>query len=102
MSENGELTEDLLDISTRDISPVELNSYLCRNARVMSEFHKLLGNDEEAADYQRQFEAVRTAIDEVMWNEEFGTWFDFDLKNEKQRNYFFPSNIAPLWADCFR
>ena len=28
-------------------------------------------------------------------------WFDFDILNKKQRIYFYPSNLFPLWAECY-
>ena len=28
-------------------------------------------------------------------------WYDYDLQNDKSRKYFFPSNLFPLWADCY-
>lgn len=37
----------------------------------------------------------------VLWNEEKGAWFDYDLKNEKSRSYFAPTNLSPLFFGCF-
>ena len=37
----------------------------------------------------------------IFWNEEEGVWLDYDLLNDIQRNQFFVSNIAPLWANCW-
>ena len=42
-----------------------------------------------------------TAIDKALWNETSGTWFDYDIVNKKHRTQFYPSNLAPLWADCY-
>ena len=28
-------------------------------------------------------------------------WFDFDIINEKPRVHFYPSNLSPLWAECY-
>lgn len=38
------------------------------------------------------------AIEAVHWNEEAGVWLDYDLINNKPRNYFVPTNLAPLWT----
>ena len=27
--------------------------------------------------------------------------YDYDLVNDKQRKYFYPSNLFPLWAECY-
>ena len=44
----------------------------------------------------------REGIDRVLWNEEDGTYYDFDLQNKQQRKSFFVTNVAPFWADCFK
>ena len=41
------------------------------------------------------------AIESVLWNESVQMWFDFDILNSKQRNYFYTSNLFPLWAECY-
>lgn len=37
----------------------------------------------------------------MLWNEEQGAWFDYDLINKKQRLYFTPTNLSPLYFGCF-
>lgn len=41
------------------------------------------------------------ALKAVLWDEEKGVWFDYDLENRKKNREFYPSNLAPLWAGCF-
>lgn len=36
-----------------------------------------------------------------MWNEEAGCWLDYDLINDKPRNYFVPTNLSPLWVKAY-
>ena len=38
---------------------------------------------------------------QVLWNDEKGAWFDYDLINQVQRPYFYASNLAPLWANVW-
>jgi len=38
---------------------------------------------------------------QVLWVEEKGCWFDWDLKNHKHRDYFYVSNIVPLWTGSY-
>ena len=40
---DGSPSEDLLDIQTRHIIPVDLNSYLCKNAKLLSKFYTISG-----------------------------------------------------------
>lgn len=36
-----------------------------------------------------------------MWNEQEGMWLDYDLKTKTSRNYFYGSNLAPLWTGSY-
>lgn len=40
-------------------------------------------------------------LSQVLWNEEKGAWFDYNLINKVQRSNFYPSNLAPLWAGAW-
>ena len=44
---------------------------------------------------------IQEAITAVLYVEEDKMWYDYDLQNDKSRKYFFPSNLFPLWADCY-
>ena len=35
---------------------------------------------------------------QVLWSEEDGVWYDYDLLNGERRRHFYPSNLAPLWT----
>ena len=41
------------------------------------------------------------AVTDVLWHDEIGAWLDYDLLHKERRNSFFPSNIAPLWTNCY-
>lgn len=38
---------------------------------------------------------------QVLWREDIGTWLDWDLVNKKHREYFYISNITPLWTGSY-
>jgi len=40
------------------------------------------------------------AIHAILWDEEAGTWFDYDFVRREKRKYFFPTNVAPLWVNA--
>ena len=70
----------------------------------MSEMYELLGNTDKSNSFDEWGNLLQDAIQNVLWNDEIGAWFDYDMKQGKQRkerNNFYPSNIAPLWADCY-
>jgi alpha,alpha-trehalase len=40
-------------------------------------------------------------VNEVLWDDDAGTWLDYDIINQKRRPYFTPTNLSPLWTNCF-
>ncbi|XP_034934497.1 trehalase-like [Chelonus insularis] len=92
---------NLSDISTRNIIPVDLNAFLQRNARLLSQFNTLLGNGAKAKKYKDIANDYQTAIDAVLWSDELGIWLDYDIKNERPRKFFYPSNLTPLYTKSF-
>lgn len=81
--------------------PVDLNSFLYENAIFLSQFHVLLENPEKAEYYKKIAKQFRQAVSDVLWDEQVGAWLDYDLINKKKRNYFYPSNIQPLYNGCY-
>ncbi|KMQ92015.1 trehalase-like isoform x2 protein, partial [Lasius niger] len=114
---NGNLS--LINASTSDIIPVDLNAILQRNARLLARFHGILGNPElryvlfyryfhPLPSFPFSFQKVwryakiavdnQAAIDNVLWNEDEGIWLDYDTGNKRSRNSFYPSNLSPLYT----
>lgn len=91
----------LLNVSTEDIIPVDLNALLQRNARILSEFHSHLGNTVKALHFAKIAVKFQQGIDNVLWNEAVGTWLDYDAKNGKPRTDFYPSNLTPLYTKSY-
>ena len=90
------------DIKARHIVPVELNAYLCKNARILKDMYRTAGQTDKADEFEKHENTFRTGIDQVLWNEEDGTYYDYDLTNQQQRKAFFVTNVAPFWAECFK
>ncbi|XP_078034022.1 trehalase [Augochlora pura] len=98
---NGDTVDgklSLVNISTEYIIPVDLNAILQQNARLLGQFHRILGNFRKAASYDKLAAQIQQAIDNVLWNEEAGIWLDYNLKNNQPRNTFYPTNLAPLYT----
>lgn len=92
---------DITDLHIRQIVPVELNAFLYCNAKIIAEFCLNSGDTKKAAEYESKAEQILIAIEAVLWNEESGVWLDYDLTNNIPRNYFTPTNLAPLWAMAY-
>lgn len=37
----------------------------------------------------------------MLWNEDEQIWLDFDSSKGDSRNYFYASNLAPLWTKSY-
>jgi alpha,alpha-trehalase len=95
------ITGDLVDIETENIIPVDLNSFLYWDAFLLAKFYKKLGDLKKYQYYKDVAKQWKAAVTAVHWNENIGTWLDYDIQNNKSRDYFYPSNLAPLWTLCY-
>ena len=83
------------------IVPVDLNSIMYRNYASLADFLSFLGRSEESIGFRNKAECLKTAVAEVLFHPETRTWRDYDLLNKKQRDFYFASNICPLWTGCY-
>uniref|UniRef100_A0A672FUZ6 Trehalase n=1 Tax=Salarias fasciatus TaxID=181472 RepID=A0A672FUZ6_SALFA len=91
----------LRDTRTGHILPADLNALLCRNERTLASFHRLLGDGDSAALYDRAAARRLEAVEAVLWDAEKGAWFDYSLLTHAKHSQFHPSNLAPVWAQCY-
>jgi len=91
----------LKNSKTRSIVPVDLNSLVYWNAKLLSDFYRKINNTIKASEYEIISLQWKEAVAEVLWDEEVGSWFDFDLINNIKRKDFYPTNISPLWTGCY-
>lgn len=98
---NGTNKGNLTNLKTRSIVPVDLNAIMCWNAKLMHNFHKSLGNTAKSEYYRNVHARYMEAIDKVLWHEDVGAWLDYSLESGRRRDYFYPSNIAPLWTGSY-
>lgn len=92
----------LIDLKTRYIIPVDLNSILYWNAILLVEFFRDLNMPEKSEKYSIIAEEWLEAVTAILWHDEVGAWLDYDIINEIKRDYFYPTNIAPLWTGCYK
>ncbi|XP_026671283.1 trehalase isoform X4 [Ceratina calcarata] len=92
---------NLTNLKTRYIIPVDLNSIIYRNAQLLGQYSLRLGNETKAAYYRKRAEQWKRAVTAVLWHDEVGAWLDYDILNDIKRDYFYPTNILPLWTNCY-
>uniref|UniRef100_A0A8D2CZF1 Trehalase n=1 Tax=Sciurus vulgaris TaxID=55149 RepID=A0A8D2CZF1_SCIVU len=96
----GPNPNSLSSIRTSKLIPVDLNAFLCQAEELMSNFYSRLGNDAQAERYRSLRTQRMAALNALLWDEQKGAWFDYDMENGKNLE-FYPSNLTPLWAGCF-
>lgn len=89
------------DLKVTTIAPVDLNSLLCMNARILSEFYRKAGNYTKEKSYEDLAKRKNATMAELFWDSTDGTWYDFNVKEQKKRRYFYLSNIHPIWSGCY-
>nr|ACF94698.1 trehalase [Spodoptera frugiperda] len=98
---NGTNKGNLTNLKTRSIIPVDLNAIMRWNAQLLRDFHTRLGNVDKAEYYRNVHARFMDAIEQVLWHEDVGVWLDYSLESGRRRDYFYPSNVSPLWAVCY-
>lgn len=84
--------------ATHHYAPVCLNSLLFKTERDLEEISRQLGKQSEAAEWHRLSEARRLLIQEYLWNDKEGLFFDYNFDQAKQSGYRYATTFYPLWA----
>ncbi|CAM4613616.1 unnamed protein product [Lepidochelys kempii] len=95
------LPAKLKDTKARAVVPVDLNAFLCKTEHLLASFYRILGDTTKAAQFQAALERRLESVQAVFWNDAAGVWLDFNLLKKQPNPAFYPSNLAPLWTDCF-
>jgi alpha,alpha-trehalase len=107
LRESGHDTTHRFDDRTTDFLPCDLNALLFKYemdfAQVLqNEFGGTLpgvADDTGKTSYWRQRAAVRkAAMNELMWDQDGGFYFDYDFANRKRSTYISATGLFPLWA----
>ncbi|XP_046959382.1 uncharacterized protein LOC124529618 [Vanessa cardui] len=97
INDEGNNNGSLTTIRASEIIPVDLNSIFANALQDVAHFQALLRNRRKSAHWAYLAKQWRSTIKEVLWNNDDGIWYDWDLVNKQHRKYFYPSNVAPLW-----
>ncbi|KAM6973025.1 trehalase [Aplochiton taeniatus] len=97
----GQNSGTLRDVRTGQIVPSDLNALLCRNERTLASFHSILGASSKVVHYEQAAARRMKALEAVLWDPDRGAWFDYSLVTNSSHTAFYPSNLAPLWAQCY-
>uniref|UniRef100_A0A158P8D9 Trehalase n=1 Tax=Angiostrongylus cantonensis TaxID=6313 RepID=A0A158P8D9_ANGCA len=100
-AQDGEGKHDMRSIRTWRIVPVDLNAFMCANARILASLFEIRGDFKKVAFYQQRYEWAKREMKEIHWNETDGIWYDYDLERKIHSNTYYVSNAIPLYAKCY-
>lgn len=78
--------------------PVDLNSILYSRERDLAHFHRVLGSEERAAEWDARAEARRQTMLDLFWDEAQGFFFDYDFVHGVRSPHPSLAGFYPLWA----
>jgi alpha,alpha-trehalase len=81
-----------------DYLPIDLNCLLYVYERDFERAAELLGEAGEAAEWRERAEARRTAVSELLWDEEAGFYFDFNYVTGKRGSVYSLAAYTALWS----
>lgn len=67
------------------VAPVDLNSLLCYNAKIISGYYERLGNTAKADEFKDYHQEMLATLAELFWDEEDGIWYDVNIKDMTKR-----------------
>jgi alpha,alpha-trehalase len=86
--------------STHHYAAVCLNSLLYKYETDLAGFATLLKQPAQAAQWKREAEERKQAINKYLWNPEKGMFFDYDFTTGQQASYVYATIFYPLWTEA--
>ncbi|KAI8140238.1 Six-hairpin glycosidase-like protein [Fennellomyces sp. T-0311] len=89
----------LRSLNTRNIIPVDLNALLWGMESTLAEWHASCdgSNRRKTKYYQRQAAKRLRAFEEVFWDDERASFFDFNATSQAREKDFTPASLYPFW-----
>jgi alpha,alpha-trehalase len=90
--------ESFASIYTTGIVPVDLNCLLFHLEQTIAEASQLNGNTALSEKYQLLAMQRKDGIQKYLWNKEQGFYFDYDIKQNKQKQSLTLAGVFPLFV----
>ncbi len=101
--ESGHDTSYRIEGNCADLNLVELNAMLYKYETDFADLITSEFNDDfegfTSEYWNAQANKRREAIDQFLWNEDEGLYFDYDIKKHKQSSFIAVTTLTPLWAN---
>lgn len=85
----------LRSLNTRNIIPVELNALLWSMETTLAGWHQ--EGSRKQKYYKRQAAKRLTAMEEVLWNDDDATFYDYNITSSGSQKTYSPAVLFPYW-----
>lgn len=79
-------------------APVCLNVLLYKMEQDIAVINEILGNAGTARQWRDRAERRQQLINQFLWDEEVGLYYDYNFRSNRLRHYEFATTFYPLWA----
>jgi len=83
---------------THHYAPVCLNSLLYKTETDLEKMSTWLGDKQAARQWHERAEKRRKIVQQLLWNQGRGLFFDYEFKEKKLSSYEYASTFYPLWV----
>lgn len=80
------------------LEAIDFCCFMANEARAMSKMAEILGLCEEKEFYDKWFEEIKADVNEKLWSEEDGFYFDYDILDKKLHKVWSVASFLPLFA----
>jgi len=97
-------SEPLRTLNVNAIVPVDLNSILYNNMRLLSEMYKLSGSSQNytaSSLWASKAAERRQSVIDLCWNEERSTFYDYNTTSSQQIIRWTPTTYYAYWSHLF-
>ena len=81
-----------------ELYAIDFTCFMANDVRSMAEIADILGKHEEASFYRTWFENIRDAVNNTLWSEEDGFYFDYDIEDNRLHKVWSVASFLPLFA----
>lgn len=84
--------------SCPDFAPVDLNSLLWANRRLLAELHRELGDLDRADEWDSSADTRAQLINRYCWSDSQGAFLDYNFRTRRHSPVFSAASLYPLWT----
>jgi alpha,alpha-trehalase len=84
--------------ATHHFAPVCLNSLLYKGEEDLARMSELLGRKKDADDWHKRAAERKQLVQQYLWDEKAGLFFDFDFESQVQSSYPYITTFLPMWS----